>query len=621
MLEESTCGQPLRSGIDSTKPVKAILQLVSVLGLGTFMFAEVQIEPADPRWGQEIIVRVTPEFPGDRLYPGDQVFVILLTHHQGIAIRVTEKAVWNGQEFVSRLILPSQCEFAEVKVATPENWVRYTKRFLPRTEDGEMPPGARFLGSCKMADDLACRESIESELAEYPKLWWLYPEIWRIRMRSGDIATDEIHSRIRLLEAEKKIPSLIRTLAIGYWYANQPDKAIEWLNQLCTRFPDSRYAVKALDEADYQIFSKNLDHLRPLFEALTVKVVNEAPTNPHLQEGWNPLGRILPSAGVSLAAVRRLFEAWVEENAADPHPYLLLANGLFKENTSYQEAERLLNRSLELFHQPRPFDVTRNYPRCLAFRLRSQLRLKRGAAADALADIKMAQEYALVQWTEDLEIEAQIWRSIGYFHRAEEILLDAYRKGSLVAEELFKNTYVARTGDSLDFPDYFMRRLTGENSGKNSAAKPELETAPEIEGTTLDGIELTSESLRGQLVVANFWFTTCGPCIGEIPELNQLADKFDGKVRFLAFATDPAERVKQFLQDHEFRYEIVPSSRRLARAFGVDGYPRHYIVDRDGYIVWKAQGANPKNIKLLEAMLERLLNGHLGAAVGPKKPQ
>ena len=471
-----------------------------------------------------------------------------------------------------------------------------------------MPPGARFLGACRLDDELTCKERIKNELAEYSRRWWIYPEIWRLQRNSEDTTTEEFLSRLRRWEAEENVPSLTRTLAFGNWYANQPDRAFEWLTQLCTRFPDSRYAVEALNDADYQIFSGNLDHLRPRLEALTVKVVNEAPTNPQLREESNALGWILRSKGISLDAMRRLFEAWVEEDAADPHPYLLLANALFKEKTSFQEAERLLNRSLRLFHQPRPVDGFRNYPRCLAFRLRSQLRLHRGSIAEALADIKMAQEYALDQWTEDLEIEAQIWRSIGHFHQAEQILLHAYRKGSLVAEEHFKNTYVARTGDSHGFPDYFMSRLTGENSKKSFASKRELKLAPQLEGTTLDGNVLSSESLRGQFVVVNFWFTTCGPCIGELPELNQLADKFAAKARFLAFATDPPERVKQFLQDHEFRYEIVPSASRLAGAFGVAGYPSHFVLDRDGYIVWKAQGANPQNIKLLETMIERFLN-------------
>ena len=601
-----------RSEIGSRPPEGAILYLVSILALGTCLFAEVQVEPEVPRWGQEIVIRVTPEFPRDRLYPGDQVFVTLVTSHQGLHLSVTGEAAWDGQVFVSRLTLPSHCEFAQVVVSTPEKWINNTTIGQPRTEADEMPPGAKIVALHRMGKDRsAWKEIVESELAENPNLWWLYPEIWGLRqMILRNITTEEILSQLRSLEAQEKVPSLLRTLAFGHWYAGQPDKAFERLAELCTRFPNSRYSVKALDEADGQIFSKNLDHLRPRLEALKAKVVNEAPTNPHLREGLNALAWVWRAPGVSLGSVRRLFEAWVEEDPADPHPYFLLANALLKKDTSYEEAERLLNRSLELFYQPRPFDLHK-YLRGLAFRLRSQLRLKKGNIAEALADIKMAQEYALVQWTEDLEIEAEIWRGIGYFDQAEEVLLKAYRKGSLVAEELFKDTYVARTGDSQGFPDYFMSRLTGEKSRKGSAEKPALEPAPKIEGTTLDGTELTPESLNGQLVVVNFWFTTCGPCIAEMPELNELVNKFSGKAKFLAFATDPAERVRQFLQDHEFRYEIVPSSRRMAEAFGVKGFPRHYIIDRDGYIVWEARGAAPKTVEMLGAMLGRLLSGHL----------
>ena len=598
------------------KPEGTIFYLVSILALGTCLFAEIQVEPEVPRWGQEIVIRVTPEFPRDRLYPGDQVFVTLVTSHQGLHLSVTGEAAWDGQVFVSRLTLPSHCEFAQIVVRTPEKWINYTKRVQPRTGADEMPPGAKIVAlHSGMGKDLsAWKEIVEGELAENPNLWWLYPEIWGLRqMVLRNITTEEILSQLRSLEAQEKAPSLLRTLAFGYWYAGQPDKAFERLAELCTRFPDSGYAVKALHEADYQIFSKNLDHLGPRLEALKAKVVSEAPTNPQLRETMMNvlvLGWVLKPPGMSLVAVRRLFEAWVEEDPADPHPYFLLANALLKEDTSYEEAERLLNRSLELFYQPRPHDVVK-YQRGLAFRLRSQLRLKKGAIAEALADIKMAQEYALVHWTEDLEIEAEIWRGIGYFDQAEEVLLKAYRKGSLVAEELFKDTYVARTGDSHGFPDYFMGRLTGEKSEKSPAEKPGLEPAPKIEGTTLDGTELTSESLKGQLVVVNFWFTTCGPCIAEMPELNELVNKFSGKAKFLAFATDPAERVRQFLQDHEFRYEIVPSSRRMAEAFGVKEFPRHYIIDRDGYIVWEARGAAPKTVEMLGAMLGRLLSGHL----------
>ena len=166
----------------------------------------------------------------------------------------------------------------------------------------------------------------------------------------------------------------------------------------------------------------------------------------------------------------------------------------------------------------------------------------------------MAQADGRGRSTEDLEIEAAVWTSIGHLRRGEEILVDAYRMGSATAEEMLKNAFVARTGGSRGFDDYLMTRLTGET--------PELEPAPQIRGTTLEGVQLTSKSLKGKPVVVNFWFTSCGPCIKEIPELNALANEFAGKARFLAFATDDAEPIKEFLKGREFRYEIVPSSSR-----------------------------------------------------------
>ena len=55
---------------------------------------------------------------------------------------------------------------------------------------------------------------------------------------------------------------------------------------------------------------------------------------------------------MSLEAARRLFAAWVDEDPADPHPYLLLANALYREGSSDEEAERLIDRSLELYYTP-----------------------------------------------------------------------------------------------------------------------------------------------------------------------------------------------------------------------------------------------------------------------------
>ena len=546
------------------------------------------------------MIQVTPDFPRGRLYPGDQVFVTLITWRQDLRSTVIEKAVWDGEAFIARMILPPDCEWASVRVHTPDQFFR-GKGIAPQTESGEIPPGTRVMASCRPRSDLSsCDEAIKSTLEEHPNLWWLYPKIWGLRERIlKNITTEEVISQLRSMNFQETDPSLLRTRAFGHWYAKQPEQAMETLTELCARFPDSGFAVRALNDAEFRISTEALEHLKPRLEQLQAKVVSEAPNNPRLWQDRRTVLWLWNHPRINLVAMRGLFEAWVKEAPADPYPHLLLANALFKGGASGEEAERLIDRSIELYFMPLSY-VSDKRLRELAFRVRSQLRLRKGDVAGALADIKMAQESNHRGSVEDLEIKAAIWRRIGHLRTAEEILVDAYRKGSAKAEEGLKSAYVTRTGDSRGFKDYVMARLAGNGS--------EAEPAPEIEGTTLDGIELTSKSLKGKPVVVNFWFMSCGPCIKEIPKLNSLATEFAGKARFLAFATDDAEPLREFLKDREFRYEIVPSSSRLARAFGVEAYPSHYIIDGEDNIVRSALGAGPKTLEILGNILQRLLS-------------
>ena len=588
-----------------------ICPLVSVLALGTGLFAGVQIEPQAPRWGQAFVVRITPDFPRGRLFPNDRVFVILSTWHQDILSTVNEKAVWDGEAFVARMTLPGNCEWAAVRIRTPEKIFR-GKAFAPRTESGEMPRGTRVLSSCRPRTDLAnCNEVIDSTLTENPDLWWLYPKVWGLKQRIlKNLDSNEVISQLRKMEVQEKGPSLLRTLSTGYWLVKRFDSAFESLTELCTRFPESRYSVQALNEAMFWIPTQGSDQMNVALEKLQAKVVNDAPANPRLWKDRRSVLWLRNNTRVSLEATRRLFAAWVDEDPEDPHPYLLLAKALSREGTSDEEAERLIDRSLELYYTPHAF-VSDKRLRDLAFRVRARLRLRNGDADGALADVKMAQADGRGRSAEDLEIEAAVWKRIGHLRRAEEILVDAYRMGSATAAEMLKNAFIARTGDSRGFDDYLMTRLTGDT--------PELEPAPQIRGTTLEGVQLTSESLKGKPVVVNFWFTSCGPCIKEIPELNDLANEFAGKARFLAFATDDAEPIKKFLKGREFRYEIVPSSSRMARAFGVEAYPSHYIIDGEGNIVWSALGAAPKTVEILGNILQSLLSDKPSPVKGLRK--
>jgi thiol-disulfide isomerase/thioredoxin len=126
----------------------------------------------------------------------------------------------------------------------------------------------------------------------------------------------------------------------------------------------------------------------------------------------------------------------------------------------------------------------------------------------------------------------------------------------------------------------------------------------------LDGAPIDSEQLRGKVVVANFWFTGCGPCKAEMPDLNRLKREFAGKeVVFLAFTFEKDEAVlRRFLKEYPFEYTIVPGADAVAAALGIESYPSHVIISPEGKIESMLVGAGPSRADELKAIIARLVS-------------
>lgn len=106
---------------------------------------------------------------------------------------------------------------------------------------------------------------------------------------------------------------------------------------------------------------------------------------------------------------------------------------------------------------------------------------------------------------------------------------------------------------------------------------------PSFSLKTLDGKVINNESLKGKVVMINFWSITCGPCIVEMPELNELKAAHKDVV-FLAPAPEDAAKVRKFLAKHPFEFIILPDANKLFDAWGIDGYPKNFFVDKQGII-------------------------------------
>ena len=110
----------------------------------------------------------------------------------------------------------------------------------------------------------------------------------------------------------------------------------------------------------------------------------------------------------------------------------------------------------------------------------------------------------------------------------------------------------------------------------------------------LYGESLTLSSLS-KVVVVNFWFTTCPPCVREIPLLNELKEELkEEDVSFLAVTYDNEQTVRNFLKAQEFNFRIIPDAHHLVKDYDIFVYPTTLVLDESGEIVDMKMGGSQK---------------------------
>jgi thiol-disulfide isomerase/thioredoxin len=112
---------------------------------------------------------------------------------------------------------------------------------------------------------------------------------------------------------------------------------------------------------------------------------------------------------------------------------------------------------------------------------------------------------------------------------------------------------------------------------------------PKVALVDINGKTINNIDFKEKVVIINFWFTACPPCLEEIPEFNLLFDKFDKeKVLFLAPTSDNKEVVKKFAKQYgELKSVVIPNSNNLLRntLSSKSGYPTTIVLNKNGVIV------------------------------------
>ena len=117
--------------------------------------------------------------------------------------------------------------------------------------------------------------------------------------------------------------------------------------------------------------------------------------------------------------------------------------------------------------------------------------------------------------------------------------------------------------------------------------------APAFTLKDLDGRDVSPASLRGKVVIVNFWATWCGPCRAEIPDLVALQEKYKDTLQVIGISEDEAgvDVVRRFASEHKINYPVAMVTPDVEKLFpGISALPTSFILDRDSRIVQKHVG-------------------------------
>jgi len=135
--------------------------------------------------------------------------------------------------------------------------------------------------------------------------------------------------------------------------------------------------------------------------------------------------------------------------------------------------------------------------------------------------------------------------------------------------------------------------------------------SPDFTLKQLDGTNFTLSSLKGKVILLDFWATLCGYCVDEIPDLIAMRkDLADKGFEVVGVSLDKrAETVKKFAEKNGINYILVMGDNKIGDKYNISrGIPTTFIIDKDGNSVKSFLGLTGRK-EFEQVILELLEKG------------
>ena len=139
---------------------------------------------------------------------------------------------------------------------------------------------------------------------------------------------------------------------------------------------------------------------------------------------------------------------------------------------------------------------------------------------------------------------------------------------------------------------------TGMEPAETTSAQAEtISPAPDFTVYDPDGNPVNLSDFRGKPVIVNFWASTCGYCVKEMPDFEQAYQAYGDQIHFLMVnitdgSWDTLDTAKSFVADSGYSFPVVfDVNQEAAMTYAVSSLPTTFFIGADGSMVAYAMGA------------------------------
>lgn len=125
----------------------------------------------------------------------------------------------------------------------------------------------------------------------------------------------------------------------------------------------------------------------------------------------------------------------------------------------------------------------------------------------------------------------------------------------------------------------------------------------------MNGKTLNLTNFEGKVIFLNLWATWCPPCVGEMPEIQELYNKFKDHpdIAFVAVSNERNSTVSDFIKKRGFSFPVYTTKHNAPSAFASRSIPTTFVISKSGKIKVKETGAYNWGGKKMVRIIDKLL--------------